>query len=115
MTDDGRFDIVIVGAGAAGCVLARRLTEDHGRTVALLEAGPDYGSDAQSWPAEMRDPTSFAIDLHSWGYIHAGLPRPRPLPLPRARVVGGSSTINSCVWMRGSAADFDGWAAVGNA
>jgi choline dehydrogenase len=114
MADDGRFDIVIVGAGPAGCVLARRLTEDRGRTVALLEAGPDYGADPNAWPAEMRDPNSFAIESHAWGYVHAGRPPDQPLALARARVVGGSSTINSCVWMRGSATDYDGWAAAGN-
>ena len=114
MADDGRFDIVVVGAGPAGCVLARRLTEDRERTVAFLEAGPDYGADPHAWPAEMREASSFAIESHSWGYINAGRPPGRPLALPRARVVGGSSTINSCVWMRGSAADYDGWAAAGN-
>jgi choline dehydrogenase len=114
MADDGQFDIVVVGAGPAGCVLARRLTEDPERTVALLEAGPDYGADPNAWPAEMHDPTSFAIESHSWGYFDAGRPLDRPRPLPRARVVGGSSTINSCVWLRGSAADYDGWADRGN-
>jgi choline dehydrogenase len=114
MADDIRFDIVVVGAGPAGCVLARRLTEDPGRTVALLEAGPDYGADPRAWPAAMGDPTSFAIDSHSWSYVHADRGPGRNRPLPRACVVGGSSTINSCIWMRGSAADYDGWAAAGN-
>ena len=45
MKDDDQFDVVVVGAGPAGCVLARRLTEDPGRTVVLVEAGPDYGPD----------------------------------------------------------------------
>jgi choline dehydrogenase len=114
MTDDGRFDIVIVGAGAAGCVLARRLTEDPGRRVALLEAGPDYGPDPAVWPADLRYPDEVFPDSHPWSYLHAGRPTDRPLPLPRARVVGGSSTINGCIWLRGSASDYDGWAALGN-
>jgi choline dehydrogenase len=114
MAGDGRFDVVIVGAGPAGCVLARRLTEDPGRTVALLEAGPDYGPDPAAWPADLRDPGDIRPDSHPWGYLHAGRPADRPLPLPRARVVGGSSTVNACVWLRGSAADYDGWAALGN-
>jgi choline dehydrogenase len=114
MADDGRFDIVVVGAGPAGCVLARRLTEDPERSVALVEAGPDYGPDPAAWPAELRDPTGIWPDSHPWGYLHAGRPADRPLPLPRAKVVGGSSTINACVWLRGSAADYDGWATLGN-
>jgi choline dehydrogenase len=111
---DGRFDVVIVGAGPAGCVLARRLTEDPGRTVALLEAGPDYGPDPSAWPADLRDPGDIRPDSHPWGYLHTDRPADRPLPLPRTRVVGGSSTVNACVWLRGSAADYDGWAALGN-
>ena len=114
MADDGRFDIVVVGAGPAGCVLARRLTEDPERRVALLEAGPDYGPDPNDWPADLHDPTWIWPDSHPWGYLHAGRPADRPLPLPRARIVGGTSTINATVWMRGSAADYDGWAALGN-
>lgn len=114
MAGDGRFDVVIVGAGPAGCVLARRLTEDPGRTVALVEAGPDYGPDPTAWPADLRDPSNIFPDSHPWGYLHAGRTADRPLPLPRAQVVGGSSTVNACVWARGSAADYDGWAALGN-
>ena len=49
MAEDVAFDIVIVGAGPAGCVLARRLTEDPERSIALLEAGPDYGADPAAW------------------------------------------------------------------
>lgn len=114
MAGDGQFDIVVVGAGAAGCVLAGRLTEDPARTVALLEAGPDYGPEPTAWPAELRDPSNIFPDSHPWGYVHAGRTADRPLSLPRARVVGGSSTVNACVWARGSAADYDDWAALGN-
>src|SRR5215217_1902633 len=114
MAESGQFDVVLVGAGPAGCVLARRLTEDVDRTVALVEAGPDYGADPSAWPAVFRDPTIIAPDLHAWGYLQSGRPADRPLSLARARVVGGTSTINGCIWLRGSAADYDGWAALGN-
>jgi choline dehydrogenase len=108
------FDVVIVGAGPAGCVLASRLTEDAGRSVALVEAGPDYGADPDRWPAELRDPGIVGSDLHAWGYTLAGRPAGRPLSLHQARVVGGSSALNAGLWLRGSAADYDGWAVLGN-
>jgi choline dehydrogenase-like flavoprotein len=95
-------------------VLASRLSEDPERTVLLLEAGPDYGPDALSWPAELHDPVSLGLESHSWGYLHAGRPADKPFPLPRARIVGGTSTVNGCVWLRGSAVDYDDWAAAGN-
>ena len=114
METSGPFDIVLVGAGPAGCVLANRLTEEPGRTVALLEAGPDYGPDPAAWPPDLRDAGTFYPDSHPWGYRHTGRPADAPLSLPRARVVGGSSAINACVWLRGSAADYDGWASLGN-
>ena len=109
-----RYDAVIIGGGAAGCVLAARLSEDADRAVLLVEAGPDYGPAPATWPAELRDPSGLQVDSHPWGYYHAYPSGGQPMHLPRARILGGSTTINGCIWLRGSRLDYDGWAALGN-
>jgi len=103
-------DVVIVGGGPAGAVLANRLSDDPGRRVLLIEAGPDYGSDRAGWPAELLFSEQQALRSHSWDLRDAG----SGIDLPRARVIGGSSAVNACYWVRGSAVDFDEWRDLGN-
>ena len=96
------FDIVVVGGGSAGCVLAARLAES-GRRVGLIEAGPDYGAYAQGrWPADMLDGRRLAFS-HSWETDREDRSQ------LRARIVGGCSAHNACVLLAGAPADYDEW------
>ncbi|MCG5219847.1 GMC family oxidoreductase N-terminal domain-containing protein [Streptosporangium sp. KLBMP 9127] len=102
------YDYVIVGAGSAGCVLANRLSADPRVTVALVEAG---GSDAK---LEVRVPLAFSKlfkTARDWDFSTARQPEMsgRSLYWPRGKMLGGSSSMNAQMWVRGHRADYDGW------
>jgi choline dehydrogenase-like flavoprotein len=98
-----RFDVVVAGGGTAGCVLAARLSEDPERSVCLVEAGPDYGPhDLGGWPADLLDARRLAFS-HSWETDRDDRSQ------LRARVLGGCSTHNACVALRGAPQDYDEW------
>ena len=107
-------DTVVIGGGTAGAAVAGRLAARADQSVLLLEAGPDYGPrSAGCWPADLLDARVVA-DSHDWGYTSAARSGQPNHPLQRARVIGGCSAHNGCIALRGSRADYDGWAAAGN-
>ncbi len=108
------YDYIIVGAGSAGCVLANRLSEDPDTRVLLLEAG---GKDNSLW---IHVPVGFTKTLNNPKYNWNFWTEPddnvsgRKISIPRGRVLGGSSSINGMLYVRGQALDYDVWAQLGN-
>ncbi|QDG79286.1 choline dehydrogenase [Labrenzia sp. PHM005] len=108
-----QFDFIIVGAGSAGCAIANRLSEDQQNRVLVLEfGGTDVGPFIQM-PAALSYPMN--MPLYDWGYETEPEPHlnGRRLATPRGKVVGGSSSINGMVYVRGHACDFDTWEEMG--
>ncbi len=114
MIAEGEYDYIIVGAGTAGCVLANRLTADGRTRVLVLEAG---GSDRYHW---VRIPVGYlyCIGNPRTDWMMQTAPEPglngRSLAYPRGKVLGGCSSINGMIYMRGQAADYDHWRQLGN-
>lgn len=106
------FQVIIVGAGTAGCVLARRLVERTDARVLVVEAGPRYAG----WA--LGPPLAGLRLRRRWSWPLESVPQPqlggRRIPLPMGRVVGGSSSVNAMVAAAGPPADYDAWAAAGN-
>jgi choline dehydrogenase len=106
------YDYVIVGAGSAGCVLAARLSEDPDVSVLLLEAGPPDVKENIHVPLGYLQLARTDVD---WDYCTAPEPNcdGRRIPLPRGKVLGGSSSVNAMIYIRGNHADYDEWGAPG--
>jgi len=108
------FDYIIIGGGSAGCTLAARLSEDPDVTIALLEAGPADDNVLIHCPVGL----AVLAKTHQFNWNLHTVPQPglngRRGYQPRGKVLGGSSSVDAMVYIRGQAADYDDWAAQGN-
>jgi choline dehydrogenase len=107
------FDFIIIGSGSAGSVLAKRLSEDRKHSVLVLEYGGTDRGPLIQMPSALSYPMS--MQLYNWGFESEPEPHlnNRRLATPRGKVMGGSSSINGMVYVRGHAKDFDTWADMG--
>jgi len=111
--DNTTHDFVIVGAGSAGCALAHRLSTDEEHDVLLLEAGQPDDREEIHAPPRFPELYSSAVD---WDYYTAAQHElnDRRLYHPRGKTLGGSSSLNGMIYVRGHPSDYDGWAEMGN-
>ena len=118
-----KYDTIIVGAGSAGAILATRLSEDPNRSILLLEAGPDY-PEFEQIPDEIKFGSGKHINLwatifgpesrHDWDFVARATDEAEPMAMPRGKVVGGTSAVNTMIFLRGLPEDYDAWADAGN-
>ena len=113
-----QYDVIVVGSGSGGAPVAARLSEDPNRSVLLLEAGPDFPT-LESLPSEIRNGLATGADMavsgeYDWKLKARATSLNPAMNVPRGRIIGGSSSINGQVWLRGLPEDFDQWAAWGN-
>ena len=113
MASSETFDIVVIGAGSSGAVVASRASEDPRNSVCLIEAGPDY-PDTASTPFDLVNSHNNSYRDHDWGFEYQPTAGGRAQPFPRGRVTGGSSAVNTTIALRGMPEDYDGWGALGN-
>jgi choline dehydrogenase len=107
------YDLIVVGAGSGGSVVAARLSEDPKLRVLLVESGPDYPN-VEALPEDLRNVNHGSFFDHDWGLRYTPSSTSRTPAFARGRVTGGSSAVNTAIALRGVPSDYDEWAALGN-